>query len=104
MWVQYSKKDVYLIMDIQKGNTLKIRMDTVTFNMMEKARKHLKLDKSKFIRQSIQRMAQAVIDEYENTRLSEEDWHAFFEMIDNPPKPTNRMMKDARNYREIVSE
>ncbi len=86
-------------MVIRKEDTLKVRMDPMTLNMMEKARTFLKLDKSKFIRQSIRRMAEEVITEHEKTRFSTEDWHRFFDMIDNPPEPTERMKKAAVLYR-----
>jgi uncharacterized protein (DUF1778 family) len=91
-----------MTMDIRKEDTLKIRIDAITLDMMEKARAFLKLDKSKFIRQSIRQMSETVIAEQEQTRFSEEDWQAFFEMIENPPKPTARMKKAAKKYREIT--
>ncbi len=92
-----------MTMDIRKDNTLKIRMDSITLDMMEKARTYLKLDKSKFIRQSIRQMSQTVIADHEQTRFNEEDWRAFFEMVENPPEPTERMKKSARKYREITN-
>ncbi|MEW6237127.1 MAG: DUF1778 domain-containing protein [Candidatus Omnitrophota bacterium] len=89
-------------MDNRKADTLKVRMDAMTLDMMERARAFLKLDKSKFIRQSIRRMAEAVIAEHEKTRFSKEDWHRFFEMLDNPPEPTDRLKYAAQKYREIT--
>ncbi|RJP18823.1 MAG: DUF1778 domain-containing protein [Candidatus Omnitrophota bacterium] len=91
-----------MIMSIQKDDTLKIRIDAVTVDMMEKARTYLKLDRSKFIRQSIRQMSQTVIAEQEQTQFSKEDWYTFFAMIENPPPPTNRMKKAAKSYREIT--
>jgi uncharacterized protein (DUF1778 family) len=91
-----------MTMDIPKEDTLKIRMDAITIDLMEKARMYLKLDKSKFIRESIRQMAQTVIAEQEQTRFSEEDWWMFFEMIENPPEPTDRMKKATQKYREIT--
>lgn len=93
-----------MTLDMRKDDTLKVRMDAVTLDMMEKARTYLKLDKSKFIRESVRQMAQATLAEYEQTRFSVEDWHAFFDMLDNPPEPTVRMKKAALKYREIVRE
>ncbi len=91
-----------MTIDVRKEDTLKIRMDAITIELMERARTYLKLDKSKFIRQSIRQMAQTVIAEQEQTRFSEEDWHTFFEMIENPPEPTDRMKKAAQKYCEII--
>ncbi len=90
--------------EISKDNTLKIRMDEVTFDMMEKARDFLKLDKSKFVRKSIRQMAEAVITEHDKTIFSTEDWHNFFAMIDNPPEPTERMKKAAKKLKEFTLE
>jgi len=91
-----------MAMDMRKDDTLKVRMDTVTLEMMEKARGYLKIDKSKFVRQSVRQVAEAVIAEHEHTKFSKKDWHAFFAMIDNPPAPTKRMRKAAQKYEEIT--
>lgn len=88
--------------NIRNEKALKVRIDTITLDMMEKARAFLKLDKSKFVRQSIRRMAENVIAEHEKTRFSTEDWNRFFEMLDNPPEPAERFKKAARKYREIT--
>lgn len=93
-----------MTMDFRKEDTLKIRMDAMTLDMMEKARTYLNLDKSKFIRQSIRQMSQTVLAEQEKTQFSEEDWRAFFEMIENPPEPTDRMKNAAQKYREITRD
>ncbi len=93
-----------MTLDGRKDDTLKVRIDAGTIDMMEKARTYLKLDKSKFIRESVRQMAQAILAEHEQTRFSVEDWHAFFDMLDNPPKPTERMRKAALKYREIIHE
>lgn len=89
-------------MDMRKDDTLKIRMDTMTLDMMEKARSYLKIDKSKFIRQSVRQVAQAIIAEHEQSRFSTEDWHMFFAMIDQPSAPTKRMNKATKKYKEIT--
>ena len=86
----------------KKEGTLKIRMDMTTMDLMDKAREYLKLDKSKFIRQSIQKMAESIIAEQEKTRFSVEDWQAFFAMLDNPPAPSGRMKKAAQKFQEII--
>ncbi len=88
--------------ELSKENVLKIRMDTVTLQLLERARSYVDLDKSKFIRQSIREKAESVIAEHEQTRFSAEDWQLFFDMLDNPPEPTERMKKAALTYQRIM--
>ncbi len=88
--------------DIERDDTLKVRMDAVTLSMMDTARGYLKLDKSKFIRQSVREKAAAVIAEHQKTRFSAEDWASFFAALDTPAKPTDRMTRAARKFREIT--
>jgi uncharacterized protein (DUF1778 family) len=81
---------------------LKVRIDTATLQLLERARGYAQLDKSKFIRQCIREKAEAIIAEHEKTRFSSEDWQLFFEMVDNPPEPTERMRKAALTYQKII--
>lgn len=88
----------------KKDDTLKIRIDAITADLMERARSYVKLDKSKFIRHSIREKAEEIIAEHEKTIFSQEDWYVFFDMLDNPPEPTERMKKAAQKYKNIVTE
>ncbi|MFA6967144.1 DUF1778 domain-containing protein [Bosea sp. (in: a-proteobacteria)] len=88
--------------DTDHDDTLKVRMDAATLSMLETARGYLKLDKSKFIRQSVREKAAAVIAEHQTTRFSAEDWASFFEALDAPANPTDRMTRAARKFREIT--
>ena len=87
-----------------KTDVLKIRIDSTTLELLEKARDYVHLDKSKFIRQSIQEKAKQVIAEHETTQFNAKDWELFFSMLDNPPEPTERMKKAAKMYHKIISE
>ena len=77
-------------------------MDSITLDLLERASTNVDVNKSKLIRQSIREKAVAIIAEHEKTRFTEEDWRLFFDMLDNPPEPTDRMKKAARKYREIT--
>ncbi len=77
-------------------------MDSVTLQLLEQARAYVNLDKSKFIRQSIQEKAEAIIAEHEITHFNKDDWALFFSMLDNPPKLTERMNKAAKIYQKIT--
>ena len=87
-----------------KQDVLKVRMDLATLQMLEQARQYIGLDKSKFIRQSVREKAEAVIAEHQQTRFSQEDWHMFFELLDHPPEPTERMKKALQTYNRIVGD
>jgi uncharacterized protein (DUF1778 family) len=87
-----------------KHDILKVRMDSATLNLLEQARQYAGLDKSKFIRQSIREKAEAVIAEHQQTKFSQEDWHMFFDLLDNPPEPTERMKKALQTYNKIVDD
>lgn len=89
--------------NIRKDNMLKLRMDAATAELMDRARSHVRLDRSKFVRHSIREKAEAIIAEYEKTRFTSEDWLMFFDMIDHPPVPTERMRKAAQTYKDIMS-
>ncbi len=87
--------------DIEKEDTLRVRMDAATLALLDKARAYLKLDKSKFIRQSVREKAAAVIAEHQKTRFTAEDWGQFFALLDRPAKPTARMKRAVQKFRQI---
>ena len=86
--------------EIRKDYTVKLRLDSMTLNLLEQARTYVDLNKSKFIRQSIREKAESIIAEHEKTRFTQDDWYLFFDMLDNPPEPepTKRMKKAAKKY------
>ena len=91
-----------MTIETNKQDVLKVRMDAVTLQLLERARGYVELDKSKFIRQSIREKAEAIISEHEKTGFSKDDWQMFFAMLDNPPEPTERMKKAALTYQRII--
>lgn len=93
-----------MTIEASKQDVLKVRMDIATIQLLEQARSYIGLDKSKFIRQSIREKAQAVIAEHEQTRFNAEDWRLFFELLDNPPEPTERMKKALQTYNKIIAD
>lgn len=93
-----------MTIEVGKQDVLKVRMDVATLQLLEQARHYVGLDKSKFIRQSVREKAEAIIAEHEQTRFSAEDWQMFFEILDNPPKPTERMKKALQTYNKIIAD
>lgn len=86
----------------KKNDTVKVRMDTSTLGLLERARKYVDLNKSKFIRLSVQEKASKIIAEHEKTLFNANDWRAFFDMLEKPGKPTARMKKAAKKYLAII--
>jgi uncharacterized protein (DUF1778 family) len=89
--------------EIRKDNTLKLRIDNMTLEMLERAMSYVDLDKSKFVRQSIIEKAETVIAEHEKTRFTQKDWYLFFDMLDDAPEPTDRMKRAKQKYQEIIA-
>jgi uncharacterized protein (DUF1778 family) len=89
--------------DVRKDEMIKIRIDDATLSLLERARAYVDLNKSKFIRMSIREKAEEIIADHERTYFGEDDWYMFFDMLDNPPPSTDRMIKAAQKYHEIVS-
>lgn len=87
---------------IQKDHEIKLRIDAPTIELIERAKTYLGTNKSKFIRQSIREKAESVIASHEKTIFSQKDWTLFFEMIDNPPQPSQRFEKAMQNYKETI--
>lgn len=63
-----------MIIDTNKQDVLKVRMDGVTLQLLEQARQYIRLDKSKFIRQSIREEASHIISEHEQNHFTAQDW------------------------------
>lgn len=89
--------------DARKDEMIKIRIDDATLSLLERARAYVDLNKSKFIRLSIREKAEEIIADHERTCFGEDDWYMFFDLLDNPPPPTDRMIKAAQKYHEIVA-
>ena len=43
-------------------------------------------------------------DEHDITRFNAADWEMFFEMLNNPPEPTESMRKAAIAYKKMLDE
>jgi len=89
-------------LETHKNNEFKFRMDSITSDLLERATNYTKLNKSKFIRESIREKAQAIILEHEKTAFTRSDWEMFFDLLSNPAAPTTRMKKAARKYKSII--
>lgn len=101
MWVQLAvNEDIPMTVIAKKDEMFKFRIDSATEELMERARRHVKLDKSKFARQSIREKAESIIAEHEKMVFSENDWHVFWNAVENPPEPSARLQRAAQRYNE----
>lgn len=87
-----------------KDGVFKFRLDSITSDLLERAKNYTRLNKSTFIRESIREKAQAVILEHEKTAFTRSDWEMFFDLLNNPAAPTARMKKAAKKYKSIVRQ
>ncbi len=46
--------------------------------------------------------AERVIDSHEKITLSANDWDVFYDALNNPPEPNEKLREAARRYRERV--
>ncbi|MGR3221011.1 MAG: type II toxin-antitoxin system TacA family antitoxin [Candidatus Anammoxibacter sp.] len=90
-------------MHTKKNVALKVRMDDPTLELIERAREYVSLNKSKFIRLSVREKATEIIAQHEKTLFNDNDWRTFFDMLENPQKPTARMKKPTNKYNKIVT-
>jgi uncharacterized protein (DUF1778 family) len=88
--------------EARKNEDFKFRLDSITLDLLERAKEYVGLDKSKFIRESIREKAQSVIAEHEKTIFTQKDWKMFFAMLDKPLHSSSRMKKAARKYKSLI--
>lgn len=80
----------------------KLRLDSVTAELVEKACAYANTKKSEFFRRSAREKAELIISEHEKTHFSSEDWSMFFDMVETTPEPTERMKQARSKYEEIT--
>lgn len=85
-----------------KSDVVRVRIDAGTLALMDRARAHVHLDKSKFIRESVREKATTVLSEQQRTLFSEADWLAFFDRLSAPAEPTARMVKAAQKLKDLA--
>ncbi|MGV6817373.1 MAG: type II toxin-antitoxin system TacA family antitoxin [Thiotrichales bacterium] len=88
--------------ETQKDKTLKFRMDEMTLDLLDRARGYVDMNKSSFIRWSIKETAESVIAEHDKTRFSHNDWLVFFDRVNQPTEPTERMKRAQEKYKQII--
>lgn len=59
---------------------------------------------SDFVIQVVQEAAAGIIDRHQTILASERDRQVFFNALANPPKPSKRLIKAARDYKKMISQ
>jgi len=88
--------------DAPKNEDFNFRLDSTTAALLERASGYIGLDKINFILESIRQKAQAIIEEYEETTFTENDWRMFFSLLENPPEPTEAMKDAIEAHKSLV--
>ena len=85
-----------------KNEGFNVPLDSTTAALVERASGYVGLDKIKFILESIQERARAIIEAREKTTFTEDDWRMFFVLRENPPEPTEAMTDAAEAYKSLI--
>jgi len=57
-----------------------------------------------FIFSTVQERAKKIIEEHEKIIASEKDKQLFFDAVNNPPEPNEKLMNAAKKYFEMLDE
>ncbi len=52
---------------------------------------------------NVRERATEIIAQHDKSLFNDEDWRTFFDMLENPQKPTVRMKKSANKYKMIIA-
>ena len=58
---------------------------------------------SEFVIYTTQEAATAIVQKHNTILASEKDRKVFFELVANPPKPNQELLKAARNYKKTLA-
>ena len=86
----------------KQTKTTQIRHDERLAALIERASLSLGVDKSVFLRSTIEREAKRVLEAQSRHVLTPEDAELFAAALDAPPTPTPRALEAARDYRARV--
>ncbi len=86
----------------KQTRTTQIRHDERLAALIERAALSLGVDKSVFLRGTIEREAKRVLEAQSRHVLTPEDAELFAAALDAPPAPTPRAQEAVRNYRARV--
>jgi uncharacterized protein (DUF1778 family) len=81
---------------------LSLRLDPAHKALIDRAAAYSGETVTSFATATLVRRARKVLREHEVTLLSERDWNAFMDALDNPPEPNEALRRAARSHRELI--
>lgn len=85
-----------------KRDRMHLRLDARTKRKLERAAAYTETSVSDFVLANAVAAAERVIGAREKITLSPADWDRFYDALIDPPKPTEKLKKAVRRYRERV--
>ena len=83
-----------------KADRMQIRIDAQSKKIIQKAADYSEEPLSQFVVSHTLEAAERVIEKYETINLSKADWKLFFDALDNPPKPYQKLKSAFKRYRQ----
>jgi len=82
-----------------RAERLELRATIQEKQLLQAAAAHERVDVTTFILQRVVPVAREIVDQAERITLSQRDTRRVLELLENPPKPTARLVKAARARR-----
>ena len=85
-----------------KQERMHIRLDAPSKQKLERAAAYAHKSLSEFVLGQALHAADEVIQEHETILLDEADWGVFLDVLDNPPKPNEKVRKAFAEHKKLV--
>jgi uncharacterized protein (DUF1778 family) len=82
---------------------LNFRLDAAIKDLIERAASYSGETVTSYAISTLVRDARRVVQEHEQTTLSERDREVFLSLLDDPPAPNDALRRAAARYRELIS-
>ena len=89
---------------VEQEARLNFRLDPDIKELIERAAAFSGETVTSYAVSTLVRDARRVVQEHEQTTLSEKDWALFVSMLDDPPPPNDALRRAARRHRELIVE
>ena len=84
-----------------KHERLQMRLDAETKGLLRRGANHQHKTLSQFMLSIATKEANRIIEEREVVTLSRPDWAAFYDALNNPPKPNATLRNAFKRYRNL---
>ena len=87
-----------------KQQRMHIRLDSLSKQKLERAAAYAHKSLSEFVLGQALHAAEEVIHEHESITLSQTDWNAFLDALENPPKPNAKLKRAFAEHKKRVQQ